>query len=203
MKPVTKGKLKKKITIDSMNKFGVIGTDGVAGSIDQLVEKYNPYIYTSNKFFGLVSDTKFKIGPLTYGGEVQDIRIIEDKALVSVSAVRSDTDLLIDGGIADADVIADSVIFSAKPGAFKTFSKGDTSSVELELHQGEEGLVSINATEEMKSRYPLEYLKKMIKASKLSEKATVEFGTDYPLRIGFINTDKISLKFVLAPRVED
>ena len=46
-------------------------------------------------------------------------------------------------------------------------------------------------------------LKKMIKAGKLSKNIVLEFGTDYPMRLSFRMLDKMSLQFVLAPRVEE
>ena len=110
---------------------------------------------------------------------------------------------ILDEGIADADIVADSVVFHASPGLFKMSTKGDISSVELELKKGEEGLMSIEASDSIRARYPLEYLKKMIKAAKLADDTLIEFGTDYPMKLVFKTVDKINLSFILAPRVED
>ena len=43
----------------------------------------------------------------------------------------------------------------------------------------------------------------MIKAAKLSRSLSLEFGTDYPMRIVFKELDKIKLSFILAPRVQE
>jgi len=110
---------------------------------------------------------------------------------------------VLEEGIADADIVADSVVFNASPTIFRMFTKGDTSAVELELKKGEPALVNMHVDDNVRARYPLEYLKKMIKAAKLSENVMLEFGTDYPMRLGFVSVDKVSLKFILAPRVED
>jgi proliferating cell nuclear antigen len=110
---------------------------------------------------------------------------------------------VLEEGIADADIVADSLVMHASPDMFKLSTKGDTSSAELELKKGQEGLFDMSAQESLRARYPLEYLKKMIKASKISDKVILEFGTDYPMRLGFVDVDKVSLKFILAPRVED
>ena len=59
------------------------------------------------------------------------------------------------------------------------------------------------ADNQLKSQYSLEYLKKMIKASRLSKHLVLEFGNDYPMRMSFQVIDKLSLSFVLAPRVQD
>jgi len=110
---------------------------------------------------------------------------------------------LLEDAIADAEIVADSLVMQASPDLFRISTKGDTTSTELELRKGGEGVVNMESADSLRSRYPIEYLKKMIKASKLSDNVTLEFGTDYPMRLGFVAVDKISLKFILAPRVED
>jgi hypothetical protein len=93
-----------------INTFGAagLGEFNPAGSLAKLIEKHNRYIYHFGDLpeLGIQPNnpTRFKIGPLTYGPEVQDLRVIEDKSVVSIAAVRSDTDFLVDGGIGDADV---------------------------------------------------------------------------------------------------
>lgn len=116
--------------------------------------------------------------------------------------VELKTDVL-EEGVADAEIVADSVVLQASPEIFKMSTKGDISSTELELKKGEDGMITLQAEENIRSRYPLEYLKKMIKASKLSKNLVLEFGTDYPMRLLFREVDKVSLGFILAPRVED
>lgn len=110
---------------------------------------------------------------------------------------------ILENGIADADVVSDSVVLEAGPGLFKMWAKGDVSSAELELKKGDNGLLNITAQSSVKARYPLEYLKKMVKAAKLSKQALIEFGTDYPMRIEFKAIDKVTLRFVLAPRISE
>ncbi len=110
---------------------------------------------------------------------------------------------ILENGIADADVVSDSVVLEAGPESFKMWAKGDVSSAELELKKGDNGLLNITAQSSVKARYPLEYLKKMVKAAKLSKQAIIEFGTDYPMRIEFKAIDKVILKFVLAPRISE
>ncbi|MEM5811049.1 MAG: DNA polymerase sliding clamp, partial [Candidatus Aenigmatarchaeota archaeon] len=56
---------------------------------------------------------------------------------------------------------------------------------------------------EVRSRYPIDYLKKMIKASKIADSATVRLGQDYPMKLEFKSGDKVSMTFVLAPRVSE
>ena len=54
-----------------------------------------------------------------------------------------------------------------------------------------------------RSKYSIEYLKKMVAASKLSDEVQINFSQDYPLRLDYKVIDKVSLSFVLAPRVDN
>lgn len=109
---------------------------------------------------------------------------------------------ILEQGIADADIISDSIIFELDENNMKMFSEGDSSKTELVLEAGSESLVNLSAKQSVKSRYPLDYLKKIIKASKLAETVKIKLGTDYPMRIEFAG-DNISFKCILAPRVSE
>ncbi len=106
-------------------------------------------------------------------------------------------------GIDDAEIVADSVLFETSPNKFVMRAEGDVSRAELELEKGNTSLINLFAENSVKSRYPLDYLKKMIKAAKIADSVSIEFGQDYPMKLGFKSGDKASLKFVLAPRVSD
>ncbi len=108
---------------------------------------------------------------------------------------------IVEEGISDADIIGDSVIFEADPTKFRMSAKGDVSSARLEVTKQDKGMLDMSVTANVKAQYPLDYLKKIIKASKISEQMVIEFGNDYPLRLGFKSIDKMSLSFILAPRV--
>ncbi len=110
---------------------------------------------------------------------------------------------VLESGVEDASIIADSVIFEAAPESFKLSAKTDTTSSQLELKKGDNGLLDLQTKEPIRARYPLDYLKKMSKACRLVNQVTLEFGTDYPLRLSFKEVDKLNLSFILAPRVED
>ena len=56
--------------------------------------------------------------------------------------------------------------------------------------------------DKIKSKYSIEYLKKMIAASKVSSTVKVQFNKDYPLKMEFLDLDKVMLSFILAPRVD-
>lgn len=109
---------------------------------------------------------------------------------------------IIDQGIADADVIADSVVIELSPENLKMVSEGNSSKIELDAVKGDETVPDISASETVKSRYPIDYLKKVMKASRLSKLAKMKIGTDYPMKIEF-RGDDVYLGCVLAPRVSE
>ncbi|MCD6403062.1 MAG: proliferating cell nuclear antigen (pcna) [Candidatus Aenigmarchaeota archaeon] len=129
--------------------------------------------------------------------EIPPIDQLEFKAKASVkSSVLKD-------GIKDAEVIADSVVFETDGNVFKLIAQGDISSAELVLEKGNDALLELEAPEHVRARYPIDYLKKMVKAYKVSEVVTLRWSTDYPMKLEFKVLDKAYLNFVLAPRVEE
>lgn len=110
---------------------------------------------------------------------------------------------ILQSGIEDAEVVADSVLFEASKDRFGMKAEGDISSTQLELEKGNQALLGIKSDGEIKARYPLDYLKKMIKATKISDSVSIEWGQDYPMKLSFKATDKVSLSFILAPRVSE
>ena len=61
----------------------------------------------------------------------------------------------------------------------------------------------IETSGKFKAKYSLEYLKKIIKASKLTDKVMIQFSKDYPLKVDYKVIDKLGLTFILAPRVSN
>jgi proliferating cell nuclear antigen len=113
------------------------------------------------------------------------------------------TDVL-QSGLDDADLVSDSVFFVTTPTRFTMRAEGDVSKAELQLEKGEGALIGIDSQDETKSQYPLDYLKKMVKAAKIAEHVSMQFGPDYPMKMSFKSSgDKVSLQFVLAPRVSE
>jgi len=112
---------------------------------------------------------------------------------------------LLEEGVNDADIVSDSVVFYLTENEFIMKTEGDSSTVEMRLKKGSDGLENIilKGRESVRSRYALEYLKKMMKATKISDTVRVKMGKDYPLRMDFVQPGKIRMSFVLAPRVED
>ena len=98
--------------------------------------------------------------------------------------------------VEDCSVVADSCSFISESDKFIIKAKGNLNSFHSQFND------EINITaEEAGSKYSLEYLQKMIKGAKLTDKVILNFGNDYPLKLEF-NNNKFSLAFILAPRVE-
>lgn len=103
--------------------------------------------------------------------------------------------------IEDADIVAESVSFEAEPKKFTIIAEGDLSKAKIEMKENEN--MKVSAEEKVRSKYSLEYLKKMIGGSKLTNEAVIQFNKDYPLKLDYKTVDKVLLSFILAPRVEN
>jgi proliferating cell nuclear antigen len=99
--------------------------------------------------------------------------------------------------IEDCSVVADSCSFISEPDKVIISAKGSLNSFKSEFLSD---AIDIQA-QEANSKYSLEYLQKMIKATKITDKIKINFSSDYPLKLEF-STPFIELSFILAPRVE-
>ncbi len=117
--------------------------------------------------------------------------------------IRTKSSLLNDS-IEDADIVAESVNFIAEKTRFTVSAEGDLNKAEIEIEAGDNTKIEMKGNEEMiKAKYSIEYLKKMISGSKLSEDVVIKFNKDYPLKLEYVLMDKLLLSFILAPRVEN
>jgi proliferating cell nuclear antigen len=112
--------------------------------------------------------------------------------------------------IDDADIVAESVAFTAKEKLFSIIAEGDLSKVNIDIPQDEDTKIVLEDSVSgqpvkapVKARYSIEYLKKMVQGAKLSDKVSAQFRTDHPLRLEYKTLNKVSLTFILAPRVEN
>ena len=103
--------------------------------------------------------------------------------------------------IEDVDIVGESVSFEVESNVFRVSSKGDLSKADVEIKSDEK--TKIVAENKFKSKYSIEYLKKMIQGSKLAPQVTMQFANDYPLRLEYKVLNKLQLVFILAPRVEN
>jgi len=128
-------------------------------------------------------------------GEIPEVNQLEFQTNMKIKTS------VLEEGINDADIVSDSIVFETDGKILTMKTEGDSSSVES-IVENDNGLIEISGSES-RSRYALEYLKKMIKAGKISEIASLNFGKDFPLKMTFTKPDKVLMSFVLAPRVED
>lgn len=134
---------------------------------------------------------EFNLALIEIEGEEKEIPNLSFTAKVEM------TSLDFSDSIEDCGVVADSCSFSSTPDKFQIKAKGSLNSFSSEFSSDELNLEAEEAT----SKYSLEYLKKMVKATKLTDKINISFSSDYPLRLDF-NTPLLQLSFILAPRVE-
>lgn len=140
-----------------------------------------------------VTTKSFELGLLDIEEREQKVPNLKFNAKVETNT------LLFNDAIEDMDIIADSLSFQATNDKFIIQSEGNISSGKVEISTDEETNVVLNGGN-VSARYSVEYLKKIIKGSKLSNTVVLEFGQDYPLRTEYKVLDKLSLQFVLAPR---
>jgi len=111
----------------------------------------------------------------------------------SVVHINSDTFVEV---IEDCAIVSDACTFIAEPNKFVVEAQG-LNSARAEFNSDEAEIHSGNST----ARFSLEYLSKFIKGAKISNKATLSFSDNHPMRLDF-HTGGVILSFVLAPRVE-
>lgn len=107
-----------------------------------------------------------------------------------------------DEAIEDMGVISDALTLTAEKEKFIINAVSNLHAAKVELQKDKETSIE-NSSTLVTSKYSLEYLKKMIKASKLTNEVQIQFDKDYPLRLDYLVKDKMNLTFILAPRVSD
>src|SRR3989338_1452187 len=105
--------------------------------------------------------------------------------------------------VEDVSVVAESVTFLGQKDLLSVKAEGDLSKAFIEIKPDERTTITTNSTDKHKAKYSLEYLKKMIAGSKLTDQVSIYFNTDYPLKLEYKVIDKLSLSFILAPRVDN
>jgi len=129
----------------------------------------------------------------------KDQKVPDLKFPVSVNIPSS----VLNEAIEDVDVVAESVTFAAEPKKFIIKAEGDLSQAKVEMNESDSIKIKSEGDDKVKSKYSIEYLKKMISGSKLADDVTIYFNNDYPLKIEYKTVDKVMLSFILAPRVEN
>ena len=105
--------------------------------------------------------------------------------------------------IEDVSIASDSIALVADGDSFVVESSGNISDARFEIKKSEENNLNFDSEKITKAKYSAEYLRKIIKGSRLADSVSIKFGDDYPLQIDYKVTDKLQLTTILAPRVEN
>ncbi len=108
--------------------------------------------------------------------------------------------LLLNEAIEDVGVVAESVSFMADNEKLAIKSEGTMSEARIEMMKGTGTSIDISSKEPIAARYSIDYLKKIIKGSKLADTVSMQFNKDYPLKVEYNVLDKLSFSVILAPR---
>ncbi len=108
-----------------------------------------------------------------------------------------------DEAIQDVDVVAESVALIAGKDHFVVEAESNMNDARVELGVDERLIIKNSLRDAVKAKYSIEYLKKIVKGSKLSSRVVLQFNKDYPLRVDYLAKDKLNLSFILAPRVSN
>ncbi|MBD3319273.1 proliferating cell nuclear antigen (pcna) [Candidatus Woesearchaeota archaeon] len=115
----------------------------------------------------------------------------------------STTSAILNDAIEDASIVAESVSFVSDPEKFTIEGTGDLSKALIEIKaDNDQTKIKTDTTANVRSKYSIEYLKKMMNGAKLADTVDVYFSQDYPLKLEYKVIDRLQLSFILAPRVE-
>ncbi|MBU4502488.1 MAG: proliferating cell nuclear antigen (pcna) [Nanoarchaeota archaeon] len=104
--------------------------------------------------------------------------------------------------VEDMDVVAESVSMMAEQNKFTVRSEGRFNAAKVEVLT-DQGISIVMDEDKVDSKYSIEYLKKIMKGSKLTDTVVLNFGKEYPLKVDYKLMDKLMLSFILAPRVDN
>lgn len=109
--------------------------------------------------------------------------------------------LVFDDAVGDMDIISDSVSFISEDNSLVIQASGIMNEGRVVIGKDDDTSIVLN-DKSVRSRYSIEYLKKIIKGSKLSDRISIQFSHDYPLKIDYMVKDVLQLTTILAPRVD-
>ncbi|NQU98137.1 proliferating cell nuclear antigen (pcna) [Candidatus Woesearchaeota archaeon] len=154
-----------------------------------------------------IEDNKFKITfksntTRTFFLPIIDVEDKQQKIpdLKFKATITTTTDIF-NEAIEDANIISESVTMVVENKEFVVNASGDLSKANINIKADND--TKIIADEKVKSKYSIEYLKKMIQGSKLSDKVMLQISNDYPLKLEYKVLNKVQLAFILAPRVDN
>lgn len=157
-------------------------------------EEENKLLLTAKSSKG-GSVRKFALPLIDLDDHEQKIPNLEFKAVVEMPSSR------LSEAIEDVDIVGESVSFTVDKKKFTVSASGDLRKADVEISASED--TKIEAKDQVKSKFSIEYLKKMIQGSKLAGRATIKLSQDYPIKLEFTSVDQLHLAFILAPRVDN
>ncbi len=154
-----------------------------------------------------IEENKFKItfkstSTRTFSLPIIDIEEKQQKVPdLKFKATITTNSSIINEAIEDADIIGESVTFVVENQELNVSAAGDLSKANIKITSDDD--TKIICDELAKSKFSIEYLKKMIQGSKLSDKVVLQLSSDYPLKMEYKVLNKVQLSFILAPRVDN
>jgi len=105
--------------------------------------------------------------------------------------------------IDDIAIVAESMALEGADNKLVTArGEGDLSKAEVKIEPqtGDKDAVTIDIKEKSKSKYSIEYLNKMV--GTVADTVVIHWSNDYPMKLVYVS-DKFSLSYILAPRVDN
>lgn len=149
---------------------------------------------------GLRGETKrnFSLGLIDIHEKDQKIPDLNFAGSINMSS------LVFNDAIEDMGIVSDSVSLSVVGGNFLVEAIGTINDAKVEIRKNDDTSIELDGEKkEIKSKYSVTYLKKILKGGKLTDRVSLKFGQDYPLQIEYKVTDKLHLMTLLAPRVSN
>ena len=194
----------------SFVEYSVEGEETIAVSLDslkQVLGRSKPSDSVSIELDGDKNRLKVELsgeGNRKFNLGLIDIRDKDQKVpeLKFAATVNLDASVFNDA-VEDMAIIADSIILKALKDKFDIEASSHVSDARVSVVGDDNNAIIVDEGEEVSSKYSVEYLKKVIKGSKLSDRVRLKFGKDYPLEINYNVTDRLQLTTILAPRVSN
>ncbi len=145
----------------------------------------------------------FKIGHLTRRMALVDTQAMSDPKVPNLNLPNHITVMASElmHGIKASESVSDHIALQAKDNTFELLADGDTDQVHLKLEG--DAIIKIEAPEEARSLFSLDYFSNMVKAVKAGDAVTLHLGTDYPVKMEFDIADGGGhITYLLAPRIE-
>ena len=141
------------------------------------------------------SQRLFNLSLIDIEEKEQHIPELEFKSNVIISSK------MLEDAVEDVGIVAESVALGLSKDRMTIRGEGNLSNAHVEFLKSENTKITTN--EDINAKYSIEYLKKLIKGGKLSDKVVIRWNTDYPLKLEYNVLDKLALSFILAPRISE